>query len=428
MRSDKYYDLAKNKLYDICRSITGKGLLKTLKLIKSEFPDLTIRRIKSGTKIFDWKVPPEWEIKEAYVLDKDKKKIIDFKENNLHILNYSRNIHKEIKKEHLLNKIYSAKHLPKAIPYLTSYYKRDWGFCTTDVFREKIKKIYKKNDKFLINIDSKFKSDGNLYYGELFIKGHSSKEILISTYVCHPSMANNELSGPILSMALIDYYRKKKLNYSLRFIFIPETIGSIGFLCKNLKKLKKNTIAGYLLSCVGDEKMYSCIFSKNENSISDISLRKAYKKLNIKYKKYSFLDGGSDERQFNSPGIDLPIASIYRSKFGTYKEYHTSLDNFDLVTKKGISQSFNLVKLAINQIQKIKIPKATFLCEPFLFKRKLYPSIKTKELNKELKQMLDFLKYSDGSLDLIQILNKIKVNLNQGNKIYKKLLKYNLIN
>jgi len=279
----------------------------------------------------------------------------------------------------------------------------------------------------LVNIDSKFKSDGNLYYGELLIRGLSSKEILISTYVCHPSMANNELSGPILSMALIDYYREKKLNYSLRFIFIPETIGSISFLYKNLKKLKKNIIAGYLLSCVGDQKMYSCIFSKNENSISDISLRKAYRKLNIKYKKYSFLDGGSDERQFNSPGIDLPIASIYRSKFGTYKEYHTSLDNFDLVTKKGISQSFNLVKLAINQIQKTKIPKATFLCEPFLFKRRLYPSIKTKELNKELKQMLDFLKYSDGNLDLIQISNKIKVNSNQGNKIYKKLLKYNLI-
>ena len=175
---------------------------------------------------------------------------------------------------------------------------------------------------------------------------------MITTYICHPSMANNELSGSLVSLSLIDYFKKRKLDKTLRFIFIPETIGSIVYISENFKKIKKNFIGGYNLSCIGDERKYSCVLSKYQNSITDKCLLEAYKKLKIKFTKYSFLKRGSDERQFNYPGVDFPMATISRSKFFEYPEYHTSLDNFKLVTKKGIYGGFKVAKEAIDIFQK----------------------------------------------------------------------------
>ena len=272
---------------------------------------------------------------------------------------------------------------PDAIPYLTSYYNKDWGFCVSYNFFKSLKKNYKKHDKFRIFINANHNKKGSLRYGELLINNINSQEILISTYICHPSMANNELSGPIVSMALIEYFQKvaKKLNKKIRFLFIPETIGSIIFLSKNLNYLKKNVIGGYNLTCIGDERQHSCLLSKKQNSASDESLIESYKKLNIKnYKIYSFLRRGSDERQYNSPGIDLPITSIFRSKYVEYPEYHTSLDNFKLVTKKGLTGGYNVAKTAIILLDKKIIPKLKILCEPQLGKRNLYPKISKKDI------------------------------------------------
>ena len=337
---NKYYTICKNKLYPINRSLTGDGVRKTLKLIKKEFKDLKIKKIKSGAKVFDWKVPPEWNLKDAFIKDKNGKKIVDFRKNNLHVVGYSIPIKKLIKKKHLIKKIYSLEKQPNAIPYITSYYNRDWGFCVTHKEKKRINKIFKNNDKFSVRIDSTLNKNGFLNYGELVIEGKTKDEILISTYICHPSMANNELSGPIVSMSLINYFKKlPKLDKTLRFIFIPETIGSISYLNLNYKNLKK-IIGGFNLSCIGDEKNHSCMFTKYGGTPSDNSIIKAYKKLRIKnYKVYSFLERGSDERQYNSPGIDLNIASIFRSKYATFPEYHTSLDDFRLVTRKGILKS-----------------------------------------------------------------------------------------
>ena len=308
MTINKYYNFAKNYLFPLNRSITGQGTKDTLKLIKKKFPKLKIKYFKSGLKVFDWRVPQEWNIKDAYIIDKNNNKIVDFKKNNLHIIGYSAPIKKKISKENLLKKIHSLPNNPKAIPYITSYYKKNWGFCVSDILKQEIIKKYKRNDNFFIKIDSKFNHKGKLHYGELLIKGKSKKEILISTYICHPSMANNELSGPIVSMGLINYFKNKKLNKTLRFVFIPETIGSISYLSKNLKYLKENVIGGYNLSCIGDERQHSCMFSKYQNSPSDEAIIEAYKLLKIKnYKVYSFLKRGSDERQYNSPGIDLKI-------------------------------------------------------------------------------------------------------------------------
>lgn len=428
MNIKEIYNLAKFELFPICRSITGEGVRKTLRKIKKKAPKLKIYEVKSGTKAFDWKVPPEWNIKSAFVEDKFGNKIIDFKKNNLHVVNYSQPINKKINKSILLKHLFSLPNQPNAIPYVTSYYKKTWGFCVTDISKKKIVNNYKSSDLFRVRINSSLNKKGSLTYGELILKGKSKKEILISTYICHPSMANNELSGPIVSLCLINYFNKlKNLKKTIRFIFIPETIGSIVYLSKNLKHLKENLIGGYNLSCIGDERSYSFMPSKYDNTPSDKAIIKAFKKLKIKFKKYSFLERGSDERQYNSPGIDLPIASIFRSKYGNYPEYHTSLDDFKVVTLKGISGGFKLAKTAINFLLNMVLPTNNYLCEPQLSKKNLYPTISIKKNLPETRNLLNFLQYADGRNSLTEIANMIKVDYSKTLKIYKILKNNNVI-
>ena len=430
MITKKFYKIAKNELFNICRSITGDGVRKTLKIYKKNFPNLKIKSIRSGTKVFDWTVPSEWNIKDAYILDKNNKKIVNFKNNNLHIVSYSKPLNKIISKNELFKKLHSLKKQPTAIPYVTSYYKKDWGFCISHKEKLKFNNQYKANDKFRVVINSSLNKNGKLNYGELFIKGKSDEEILISTYICHPSMANNELSGSIVSLSLIDYFKKKKINKSLRFIFIPETIGSIVFINKNFLNLKKNFIGGYNLSCIGDERNYSCILSKYENTQVDYSLLQAFKKLRIKFKKYSFLKRGSDERQFNHPGVDFPMATICRSKFFEYPEYHTSLDDFNLVTEKGINGGFKVAKEAIKILMNKIIPKSLTICEPRLGKRGLYKDLSIKSnynYGNITKNLLNFLQYSDGKNDLNQIAEYLKISKKKSYKIYLILKKNKLV-
>ncbi len=428
MSSNKYYEIGKSLLFPICRSITGSGVRKTLSIIKKEFPSIKICTVRSGTKVFDWRVPPEWNIKDAYVLDKFNKKIISFHSNNLHVVGYSTPIKKTLTKNQLLKHLHSLPHQPKAIPYMTSYYKKYWGFCITHNQKILFKNKYKKSDQFKVVIKSKINPNGKLNYGELVLKGKSKQEILISTYICHPSMANNELSGPIVSMSLINYFSKfKNLKKTLRFIFIPETIGSISYLSKNLDNLKKNVVGGYNLSCIGDERQHSCMLTKYSDSVSDKSLIEAYRKLKIKFKLYSFLERGSDERQYNSPGIDLPIASIFRTKYGEYPEYHTSLDNFDLVTKNGIAGGFKVSKEAIKFLMKKIIPKNNILCEPQMGKRGLYPSLSGKNKKTKIINYMSFLQYADGKNDLDVIKEKLGISKLELNKIFKILKKNKLI-
>jgi len=428
MSVKKYYKLAKYSLFPICRSLTGSGIRKTLNIIKKEFPKLKIFNVRSGTNVYDWKVPPEWNIRDAYILDKNKKKIINFKNSNLHLVGYSIPVNKFISKKELFKRIHSLPSQPKAIPYITSYYKKYWGFCVSHNQKLRFLKDYKNSDKFKIVIKSSLNSKGNLNYGELVLKGKTKQEILISTYICHPSMANNELSGSVVSMSLISHFKKiKNLEKTIRFIFIPETIGSITYLSKNLSHLKSNVIGGFNLSCIGDEGKHSCMFTKYENTASDRAIVEAYNKLKIRFKKYSFLERGSDERQYNSPGVDLPIASIFRSKYGEYPEYHTSLDNFNLVTEKGVMGGFRVVKQAIEILQKKIIPINNILCEPQMNKRGLYPTLSIKNKINTTKNYMDFLQYADGKNDLNEISKILKLNKNNIFKIYIKLKKLRLI-
>ncbi len=428
MTTKKYFNIARTKLFPITRSLTGKGVKKTLRIIQKEFPKLKIKKLRSGTKVFDWNIPEEWNVTDAYVIDKYNNKIIDFKKNNLHLLGYSIPIKKKITKKEFFKNLYFLKKQSKAIPYITSYYKRRWGFCISYNEFKKFDKKYYPSDKFKVIINSDLNKKGNLNYGELILKGKSKQEILISTYICHPSMANNELSGPIVSMGLINFFLKKKLNKTLRFIFIPETIGSISYLSKNLKYLKENVIGGYNLSCIGDERQHSCMFSKYQNSPSDEALIEAYKLLKIKnFKVYPFLKRGSDERQFNSPGIDLKISSIFRTKYGEYPEYHTSLDNFNLVTLKGCNGGFNVVRKSIETLLERIYPKCRIMCEPQMGKRGLYPTLSTKNTNKLTISYMDFLQYADGTNSLEKISKLIKLDLKFVRKIYRILYKNNLV-
>ena len=304
-------------------------------------------------------------------------------------------------------------------------------------FKKKILK-YKNKDKFHVKIISNFNNNGYLHYGETLIKGKSKKEIFISTYICHPSMANNELSGPLVSTAIYNYFKNKKNKYSIRFVFIPETIGSISYINKNLKKLKKNVVAGFNLTCIGDDKSYSFLPTKYD-SISNYAAKKAFKDLKIKFREYSFLSRGSDERQYNSPGVDLPIASIMRTKYGKYKEYHTSKDDFKLVTVNGLKGGFNVTKKAIeilmnlnlvapkSKVQNKKYPKNKIICEPMMSKRKLYPTLGTTHKSKNLKNIMNFLQYADGTNSLDNISKLIKINKKKTQFIYKLLRKHKVI-
>ena len=431
MKMRLLYNLGKKKLFPICRSLTGHGSKKTLKIIKKNIGNLKIYNFLSGSKVYDWVIPAEWNIKDAFVLDKFKKKIIDFKKNNLHLVGYSQPLNKILKKKKLLNHIHTLPNQPSAIPYVTSYYKKYWGFCMSHSEKKLIKSKYKDNDQFKVVIQSSFNKKGKLSIGEYLINGKSSQEIFISTYICHPSLANDNLSGVIVSLALIKHFKKiKNLKKTLRFVFLPETIGAIAYLSKNLKTLKSNIIGGYNLTCLGDEARHSYMLSKYANSPSDKSLIEAYKILKIKAKRYSFLERGSDERQYNSPGVDLPITSMFRSKYGTYKEYHTSLDNFDFITAKGLNESFKVAKKAIEILMKKTYPISTTLCEPLMSKRGMYPTISNlskKNIDNFSTHLLDFLQYADGKNDLDEISKLIKLDRRATDFYKKKLIKNNLI-
>ncbi len=398
----KIHNLCK-LLWPLNRSITGEDTLKSLKILGKDLKGFKIHKIKTGSDVFNWTIPNEWNVKNAWIKNKNGKKILDFKKNNLHIVGYSSPIKKKITYQKLKNKIFSIPNQPNAIPYVTSYYEKNWGFCMTHNQKKKLK----KNEMFEVFIDSKF-SKGHLNYGEIFIKGKTSEEILLSSYVCHPSLANNELSGPTVLNFLTKWLLKRNNKFSYRIVFVPETIGSVAFISKNLKHLKKKVIAGYNLTCLGDERTYSYLPSRNGNTLSDRVAIHVLSHTYKKFKKYNWSDRGSDERQYCSPGVDLPIASIMRSKFGEYPEYHTSLDNLkNVVTPRGLEGGYNVIKLAIEAIENNCFIIAKNFCEPQLSKKKLIRSINGKEKNdKDVRIMLEILTWADGKNSLLEIAEK----------------------
>ncbi|MBI87332.1 MAG: aminopeptidase [Candidatus Marinimicrobia bacterium] len=390
-------------LFPICRSITGPGQRETLNYIKNILPELNIYEVKSGTKVFDWTIPNEWIIRKAYVEDEKGNRIIDFKNNNLHLVGYSIPVDKWLSLEELKEHLHYIPEQPNAIPYVTSYYKKQWGFCIT---YEQLKQL--KSGKYYVHIDSDLKP-GKLNYGELILPGRNSKEVFISTYICHPSMANNELSGPAVTTFIAKWLEKQDRNFTYRIIYIPETIGSITYLSYNLKDMKKNIIAGFNVTCVGDDNNYSFLPSIQDNTLADRISRHVLKHLNIKYTEYSFLERGSDERQYCSPGVDLPVVSLMRSKYGTYPEYHTSLDNLDFISPTGLKGSYDLLKKCIQCIEMNISYMTTVICEPQLSSKELYPTTSKRGIGKDVQLILNILAYSNGNRSLLEIAEKFNL-------------------
>jgi aminopeptidase-like protein len=420
--NSKMYQWVKD-LFPINRSLTGKGVRETLDYLSGLTPNMNIYSVKSGTKAFDWHIPDEWRIDDAYIEDSKGNRIIDFKNNNLHVVGYSIAIDDWLELDELENYLHSLPEQPDAIPYVTSYYSRTWGFCLKHSQRERL-----KSGRYHVVIKSEIFT-GEMNYAEVIIPGRESKEVLLSTYICHPSMANNELSGPIVTTALAQWLTEQKdLKYTYRILFLPETIGSIYYLSQHYKNLQKKVIAGYVITCVGDERCFSFVPSRNGSTLSDRVAQHVLNHISPDYKKYTFLDRGSDERQYCSPGIDLPIASIMRSKYHEYPEYHTSLDNLDFVTQAGLEGSLDLYQKVIECIENNHIIQSTILCEPQLGKRGLYPKFTTKDSMYDIEDMMNLIAYADGSNSLLDIADligtplwKLKSLLN--NLVQEKLVK-----
>ncbi|EGK3516586.1 DUF4910 domain-containing protein [Campylobacter coli] len=418
------YELA-CELFPIPRSITGQGFRASLEILNKTLGGgggiLKFHSIKSGTKVFDWIVPDEWNAKEAYIITPEGEKICDFKKHNLHLLNYSEAIDKEIELEELQNHLYSIEEMPDAIPYVTSYYKRRWGFCLTHNERKKLKK-----GKYKVYINAKHDENGVLDYADFILPStqNSKDEILISTYLCHPSMANNELSGPVVAIFLAKWLLSlKERKYNYRFVIIPETIGSIVYLSKHLKHLKKHVKAGFVLSCLGDDHAYSLIHTPKKNTLSDkVALHTLKNKEN--FKAFSFLDRGSDERQYNAPLVNLGIVGICRTRYGDYDGYHNSKDDLNFISEKGLMGGLSSIQEMILNLEINAVYENTIVCEPNLGKRGLYHTLSTAN---DIPLACNFLAYCDGENDIIDIANILNMQAYEFKELLEKIKFYGLV-
>ncbi len=373
------------ELFPICRSITGNGVRKTLQIISQKIP-IKIHEVETGKKMFDWKIPKEWNINTAWIKDSKGKKIIEFEKSNLHVISYSIPIHKKISLEELKKHVRTLPNKPDLIPYHTSYYNEDWGFCMShNQFLEL------ELGEYEVFIDSKLEN-GSLTYGEYLIPGKSEDEILITCYVCHPSLCNDNLSGVTLVTHLARKFQELNNKYSIRFLFIPETIGAITWIASNEKNLSKIK-HGLVATCVGTSTKFTYKKTRNGKNAIDKIVMDVFKNSKIDNQIVDFFPYGSDERQFCSPGINMPVGSLYRSnnKYLEFPEYHSSGDNFSIITKKALEETFNIYFEIINKLEendeKNEIQKnekksgeSMYLnlfpkCEPQLGKRGLYRKI-----------------------------------------------------
>lgn len=401
LSGEQIYKIAE-ELFPICRSITGDGVRETFRILQKHVPELMVYEVPTGTNVFDWTVPREWKINAAYIENEAGERIIDFKNNNLHVLGYSAPMDEYLSLDELKQIVYTQKDQPDVIPYVTSYYKERSGFCMSQNQFDSL-----EEGTYHCVIDSAL-FEGSLTYGELILKGKSTKEILFSTYVCHPSMANNECSGPALAVALMRYLQEmKEREFTYRFVIVPETIGSITYLSQNYMVMKENIYAGFNLSCVGDDREYSFVATKYGNTVTDRVLRHVLSKHAPHYVEYSFLERGSDERQYNAPGIDLPVCGFSRTKYGKYPEYHTSADDLTVVSPAGFAGALNIMTKCIQVLEHNHYYKVQVLCEPQLGKRGLYPTISQKGSYDSIQDLTNFITYADGTNSLVDIAERI---------------------
>jgi len=417
---EHYFD----RLWSLNRSLTGEGNRQSLGIL-SELVDLNVHEIPSGTACFDWNVPPEWNAREAWIKDPNGNIVVDFRENNLHLLGYSTPIHAKMSLAELKQHLYSLPDYPDWIPYRTSYYKERWGFCLT---HNQLMSL--PDGEYEVFIDSTLDKNGSMTFADAVIEGETEEEIMFSTYICHPSMANNELSGPLVQAFLYQAIKALgKTRYTYRFAFLPETIGAIYYLSQHGEHLKEKLRAGYVLNCIGDAGKFTYKRSRQLTSLADRAAETVLAQTKIGCHAEDFFPLGSDERQYCSPHFDLPMGSVMRTRYYNYPEYHTSADNKDFISFEAMETSvlrlLDIIKLLeVNAYYVNQMPH----CEPQLGKRGLYPNLGSDTSTRlRVGAMMWTLNLADGKHDLIDIVRRSGQPVSEILEVVKTLTEHGLL-
>jgi aminopeptidase-like protein len=384
------------ELYPICRSITGNGIRQTLSLI-ARFIRLKTFEVPTGTAVFDWTVPKEWNIRDAYIKDGDGNRIVDFQKCNLHVLNYSKPVHAKMPLSELKPHLFTIPRNPDWIPYRTSYYKEDWGFCLTHN-----EMLTLKDDEYEVCVDSTLE-DGSLTYGECYLPGRSTDEVLISCHACHPSLANDNLSGLTVATFLAQLLSGHDLRYSYRFLFIPGTIGAITWLARN-RETAKRIRHGLVLTGIGDNGGFHYKKSRQGRAEIDRAAAHILTHYTESPEVLEFSPYGYDERQYCSPGFNLAVGCLMRSVWGSYPEYHTSADNLDFIQPAQLAESLRVCAAILEVLEhNRRYRNLNPYCEPQLGKRNLYRSTGGDGIGTEINARLWVLNLSDGEHSLLDI-------------------------
>jgi aminopeptidase-like protein len=384
------------ELYPVCRSITGDGIRQTLARIQKRIP-LQISEVPSGTEVFDWTVPKEWNIRDAYIKDASGKRVVDFQRSNLHVLNYGVPVHATVSLSELRKHLFTLPNHPDWIPYRTSYYKEAWGFCLTHN-----QMLALADDDYEVCIDSTL-TDGHLTYGECYLPGRSTNEVLISTHACHPSLANDNLSGLAVAIALAEFLSGRDLRYSYRFLFLPGTIGAITWLARNQRNIG-HIRHGLVLTGVGDASGFHYKKSRRGDAEIDQAMAHVLRHQGESSEILDFSPYGYDERQYCSPGFNLPVGCLMRSVWGTFPEYHTSADNLDFIRPTQLAASLRLCAGLFDVLEgNRRYQNLIAFCEPQMGKRNLYRSSGGEAIDTEINARLWVLNFSDGQHSLLDI-------------------------
>ena len=390
------------ELFPICRSITGNGVRETLRRIQQRIP-VRIVEVPTGTTVFDWTVPKEWNIRDAYIKDSSGKRVVDFQQNNLHVLNYSTPFHATVSREDLSSHLFTLPEHPDWIPYRTSYYKEQWGFCLSQNQLDTL-----GDGNYEVCIDSTL-HEGSLTYGECYLPGESEEEVLISAHVCHPSLANDNLSGIIVSTALAELLSGAKSRYSYRFLFIPGTIGAITWLathCDVVNRIRH----GLVLTGIGNRAGFHYKKSRQGDAAIDRVMSHVLRYCGEASEIVEFSPYGYDERQYCSPGFNLPVGCLMRSVWGTFSEYHTSADNLSFIDSEQLVASLRLCASAIDILENDhRYVNQNPFCEPQLGKRGLYRSTGGQSIGEQINARLWVLNLSDGSHSLLDIAERASI-------------------
>ena len=390
------------ELYPICRSITGNGLRETLRLLQKQVP-LELREVPTGTQVFDWTVPKEWNIREAYVKNANGERVIDFQKSNLHVVNYSMPVHATMTLGELRPRLFTLPDKPDWIPYRTSYYNADWGFCLSHN-----QMLAMKDGEYEVCIDSTL-ADGHLTLGECYLPGRSTDEVIISCHACHPSLANDNLSGLSVATFLARLLAGRNLHYSYRFLFLPGTIGAITWLARNQASTEQIR-HGLVLTCIGDQGRFHYKKSRRGNAVIDHAVMHVLSHQTDSPEFLEFTPYGYDERQYCSPGFNLPVGCLMRSMWGSFPEYHTSADNLEFVCPEQLAESLRVCTAILDVLENNRrYRNLNPYCEPQLGKRGLFRPTGGTGIGDELNARLWVLNLSDGEHSLLDIAERSRM-------------------